>query len=58
MSVLAAEESRNQETLKALTEASATAPTANVAATTPAPSDVPKDDSFPATSLKLKAILN
>ena len=57
MSVLAAEESRNQETFKEFNAATNTAPTATIAAATPEHTQVRTNVSFQATSLKQSTIL-
>ena len=65
MSILASEEGKNQEWARALASATASAPTPTptpaptptAGAVTAATPSVPKSISFPATSLKLSAIL-
>ena len=63
MSILASEEGKNQEWARVLASATASAPTPTPAPTptagavTAATPSVPKSISFPATSLKLSAIL-
>ena len=57
MSVLATKESRKQETLKAVTAATVTTLTANIAAVKPEPTQVPTNVSFPTISLKFNTIL-